>query len=238
MSITMTTRPARPITPTYVDPERYRTTARESGPVPALVLLHGEVSAGVLPAGPGGHVLVPAEVEALCDRYEASAGQRSRGSGNERALGWIPTGGGALVALRITGAGPARFGFPPGGWSSGLAWVRLGLAERFLKRATAHLGGRTVQGTVTLNLPMVRAMVGEAAGALAEAHALIATAPEAPTAAAVRQVHSGLDEAGRICLRLFGAIGFLTDGPGGEVHASELLADTYAPPAPTVREWS
>ena len=73
----------------------------------ALNRLHTELSPGVLPAGAGGYVLVPAEVAAVCDDYETPAGPRSRAGAEQVRLAQIPVGGRELTALRIAGAGPA-----------------------------------------------------------------------------------------------------------------------------------
>jgi hypothetical protein len=209
--------------PAEVDPRRHRLVAYADGPVAALTALAAATSPDVLPVGPGGHALVPAGVDAGCDRHATPAGPRPRAG--ETVLDRITATDGDLVARRVPGGGPD----PDSGaaWTTGVAWIRLGLAERLLARAATHLRGRTVAGTVTLNLPMVRAMVADAAGAIAEARALLDAGPDDT---ALRQAHHALDEAGRTCLHLFGAAGFLADGPGGEVRLSELLADTYPPP--------
>lgn len=237
MSVTTTDPPGGPapaapvtgpaVTPAPADgPERHRKAAYRDGAVSALVLLHGATSPGVLPAGPGGHVFVPRETEATCDRYRTPAGPRPRGVGaDEHRLGRIALGGRELTALRVDGSGPPAGG--PDGWDTGLAWLRLGLAERLVDQVTEHLGGRTVQGTVTLNLPLVRAMLADAVAGTTECRALLRAAPAPGT---LRRVHRSLDETGRSCLHLFGAAGFVTAGPGSEVRVSELLADTYAPP--------
>ncbi|WP_117212767.1 hypothetical protein [Allorhizocola rhizosphaerae] len=205
-----------------VDQQHYRAVAFAHGAAAALTLLHAETSAGVLPAGPGGHVFVPEHIESACDRYETPDGPRARDGAREEPLGGVSAG---LVALRIRGAGPTH----GGAWPSGVAWVRLGLAERLLGQATEHLRHRTVQQTATLNLPLVRAMLADAAGGIAEAAALFAAAPGSP---ALHRIHRSLDEVGRLCLHLFGAVGFLATGPGGDVRASELLADAYTPERP------
>ncbi|WDZ83421.1 hypothetical protein [Micromonospora cathayae] len=200
-----------------VDPRRHRLVAYTDGPAAALTALHAATSPAVLPVGPGGHTLLPADVDATCDRYTTPAGPRPRdGAGPE--LGRI----GDLVARRFPDGGPAG---PD--WTTGVAWIRLGLAERLLNRAAAHLRGRSVAGTTTLNLPMVRGLVADAAAGIAEARALLDTDP---TPLDLTRVHQSLDEVGRTCLHLFGAAGFLADGPGGEARVSELLADTYPPP--------
>lgn len=81
---------------------------------------------------------------------------------------------------------------------------------------------------MTLNLPPVRVLLAGAAAAIAEAHALLTGQPDE---ADLHRVHRVLDEAGRVCLHLFGATGFLTDGPGSEIRVAELLGDTYSPPS-------
>jgi len=212
--------------PTAVDPRRHRLLAYTDGPVAALVALHAAASPAALPVGPGGHVFVPADVDADCDRYTTPAGCRLRAGEHQPLLDRVTAAGGELVARRIHDGGPDPDTGPA--WTVGVAWIRLGLAERLLAKAAAHLRGRTVAGTPTLNLPMVRAMVADAAGAIAEARALLDADP-APDPAALRQAHHALDEAGRTCLHLFGAAGFLAGGPGSEVRVSELLADTYPP---------
>jgi alkylation response protein AidB-like acyl-CoA dehydrogenase len=113
-------------------------------------------------------------------------------------------------------------------WQLGLGWYRLGLADRLLDQAVSYLRGRSANGTNLIDLPLVRASLADAASGTAEAGALLGCDV---TAASLRQAHRTLNEVGRGCLNLFGAAGFLADGPGSEVRASELLADTYAPSA-------
>ncbi|MFH8800939.1 hypothetical protein ACH4F6_15280 [Streptomyces sp. NPDC017936] len=207
-----------------------REAARDHGVARALTLLHAATLPGLLPAGHGGHVLVPAAVEATSPSYDTPDGPRARRSGpHEEHLARLPLpDGDTLVALRIPGAGPGARGAT--GWAHGLVHLRLGLAERALREATGHLRGRSVQGTVMLHLPLVRALVADAACGLAEARALIRE-PDTD-GAALSGAHRALDEAGRVCLHLLGATGFATGGPGDTIRASELLADTYAPPPP------
>ena len=212
--------------------QEIRSAAREHGAGHALTLLHAATLPGVLPAGPGGHVLVPETVEAAGLRYDTSEGPRPRrpGTGEELLARPPLPGGEALVALRIPGAGPG----PDGGaaWAEGLVGLRLGLAERALREATDHLRGRSVQGTVMLHLPLVRALIADAACGLAEARALLSAPGGRPGPAELRRAHQALDESGRVCLHVLGAAGFVTGGTGDLVRASELLADTYAPPPP------
>ena len=194
--------------------------------------MHTDLSPGLLPAGPGGYVLVSAEAAAVCDHYETPDGPRSRAGVEQVRLAQIPVAGRELTALRIAGAGPAGGPDAVSGWQLGLAWYRLGLADRLLSQVVRYLRGRSAAGTVLIDLPLVRAMLADAVSGAAEACALL---DAGVTAASLRQVHRALSEAGRGCLDLFGAAGFLVDGPGSEIRASELLADTYAPPTET--EW-
>jgi hypothetical protein len=209
------------------DPARFRDAALRGSVTAAVTLLHNEVSPGVLPAGPAGHVLVPVTVEAACDRYQTPAGARRRVAPRSGSPPRNPLGAPDLVALRIPGAGPAAGSNGPDAWSIGLGWLRLGVAERLLAEVTAHLRDRDVGGTGMLQLPLVRAALADVAAGIAEARALC---QEVPMSSTLRRLHRTLDEAGRRCLHLFGAAGFLVDGPGVEVRRSELLADVYAPP--------
>lgn len=208
-----------------------------------LTRLHARVSPGVLPAGPGGHVLLPEHLVVSCDRFTTATGPRRRGGPAEEVVGHLRTDAGQdrLLALRVAGAGPAP-GAAGAAWATGLVGVRLAAAEAALHRTTDHLQHRSVQGTTTLGLPMVRALVADAAAAIAEARALADTVAALAPAGAVRagllhRAHRALDESGRTTLHLMGALGFLTDGPGAVLRASELLGDAYAP-APTAGEAS
>lgn len=207
-------------TAVFIDQQHYRAVAYTHGAAAALTLLHAETSPGVLPAGPGGHVFVPEHIEAGCDRYETPVGARARDGTREERL----DGPDGLAVLRIRGAGPSG-----GGWPSGVGWIRLGLSERLLGQATEHLRGRTVQDTTTLNLPLVRAMLADAAGGIAEAAAMFAASGDSSALQRLQRIHRSLDEVGRLCLHMFGAAGFLATGPGGDVRVSELLADAYQP---------
>jgi len=228
--------PVAPVAP--ADVAGLRAVARDAGVVAAVTLLHTGLGGAVLPAGPGGHVFVPTDVMRRCDAYGTPDGPRTwpRAGAGERWLADVPLGPDTMIALHVPGAGPGAgpgsgpdgAGRTPDGWSLGLGWVRLGLADRFLARAAEHLRGRKVQDTVTLNLPPVRVLLANAAAGIVEAHVLLTGRPDE---ADLRRVHRVLDEAGRVCLHLFGATGFLADGPGSEVRVAELLGDAYAPPS-------
>ncbi|WIN00190.1 hypothetical protein ACTOB_003884 [Actinoplanes oblitus] len=195
---------------TLADPRTYGRVAHTDGPCAALTRLWAATGPETLPTGPGGHTLLPATA------YPDGPGRS--------VLARVSTDDGELIACRV----PDGAGTPAGiDWAAGIAAIRLGLAQRLLDRVARHLRGRSVAGTVTLNLPMVRGILADAAAGLAEASALIGPAPDADGLA---RAHRALDETGRACLHLFGAAGLLADGPAGLVRVSELLADTYPPP--------
>jgi len=207
-----------PVTLSAPASSAYRLLAYTDGAVAALAALHAETNPGILPVGPGGHTFLPSLV------YATSDGPRP----GQKVLDRIVAEDGEWIAWHVPGGGPDPDTGPA--WTTGIAWIRLGLTERLLERAAAHLRGRTVAGVVTLNLPMVRGIVADAAAGIAEARALLDTDAETETGTGPHRVHLALDEAGRSCLHLFGAAGLIADGPGSAVRVSELLADTYPPP--------
>ncbi|MEU6024681.1 hypothetical protein [Micromonospora sp. NPDC047134] len=206
------------------DLARYHRLAYTAGVVTALGALQAETSPGIVPVGPGGHTLLPAAVYAASDRYATPQGPRPQPYG-QTVLDRVVTGDGELIAWRVPGGGPDPD--TATAWTAGIAWIRLGLTTRLLEQAAEHLRGRTVGGVLTLHLQMVRGILAEAAAGIAEARALLNTDGYGTD---LHRVHRALDESGRNCLHLFGAAGFLTDGPGGDLHVSELLAETYPPP--------
>ena len=226
-----TTRPDRGGQPGGRPARSYRAAARLHGAVAALNRLHTDLSPGLLPAGPAATCSCRPRLP-RCATTTRPPTVRGAGPGWSRC-GWPRSRWPAeLTALRIAGAGPAGGPDAVSGWQLGLAWYRLGLADRLLSQVVRYLRGRSTAGTVLIDLPLVRAMLADAVSGAAEACALL---DAGVTAASLRQVHRALSEAGRGCLDLFGAAGFLVDGPGSEIRASELLADTYAPPTET--EW-
>jgi hypothetical protein len=99
-----------------------RATARDAGVVTAVTHLHTEVCGATLPAGPGGHIFVPATVIDRCDRYGTPHGPRPRAGAGERWLADVPLGQDTMVALHVPGAGPSGTHRRPDRWSLGLGW--------------------------------------------------------------------------------------------------------------------
>jgi hypothetical protein len=90
-----------------------------------------------------------------------------------------------------------------------------------------HLTERTSKGAPLLEQQLVQGAIADVALALSEAASLL----DLPfTAARLWQVHLRLVSAGRTLLKLFGAAGFLVDGPGGVLYLTELLGNVYLHP--------
>jgi hypothetical protein len=96
-----------------------------------------------------------------------------------------------------------------------------------LDAALGHLTERTSKGAPLLEHELVRGAIADVALALSEAESLLDLPP---TAARRWRVHLRLVSAGRTLLKLFGAAGFLADGPGGVLYLAELTGNVYLHP--------
>jgi hypothetical protein len=90
-----------------------------------------------------------------------------------------------------------------------------------------HLTQRTSKGVPLLEHELVRGAIADVALALSEAASLLDLPP---AGARLWRVHLRLVSAGRTLLKLFGASGFLTDGPGGVLYLTELMGNVYLHP--------
>lgn len=110
----------------------------------------------------------------------------------------------------------------------GLLHAHLRTLLRLLDHTVAHLGGRTSAGSSLLSKQLVQGIVADTAIELGEtATVLDGTQPESVHAWAV---HQRLVSTGRRLLRLLGASGFLSDGPGAELYLAELAGNVYLHP--------
>jgi hypothetical protein len=202
--------------------EQCRPLAHADGPAVAMAALLSAVCPDVLPCGPGGHAFVPATAASSC-RHAWLGGAVVERAGHD-VLTTVDVEGETFVGVRCT-PGPAAQVDPPAhdAWLGGLAWLRLGLAERHLAAAMAHLARRTANERPLLHLGMVRGMVADAVTEAQEACAVL----ESDAADMLAYVHDRITVADRTALHLLGASGFVADGPGQEAYVSELLADTY-----------
>jgi hypothetical protein len=99
----------------------------------------------------------------------------------------------------------------------------------------AHLDGRTSAGTTLLAKQLIQGQLADIALLLTEEEAVpaerLATDREARWRA-----HRRLVDAGRRLLRLFGAAGFLGDGPAADLHLIEVAGNVYLHPGPAPDE--
>lgn len=207
-----------------------RSAARRHGFAAGLRRLGEALPDDVLPCGPGGHAVVDA------DRYDRAGWIRLGGTvvrrDRSRETRLAAAGLDAdLVALRhpidssVAGADPW--------WSAGLAWPRLGQSEALLQACLTYLANRHSGGVRLLDLPVVQGDVATAQVALVELDGLL---PDLPGPAddrtedrELRLLHRRVTAADRALLRLHGAHGFLSDGPGRQAQVSELTAHVYVP---------
>lgn len=176
-------------------------------------LLRAEYSGGLV-VGPGGHAILPEPID------HPVAG----GNGMEVLDVAVP----GLVALRV--GSPAR---PDRGWATALAGLRLGLSYALLDQALAYLGARRVAGGPLLGQQLVKGDVADVVLAQLEIQAALdVVGPDLLSWPAAVDLHRQITGSDRRLLRLFGASGYLADGPGTTAYTSELLADVYIGPDP------
>jgi alkylation response protein AidB-like acyl-CoA dehydrogenase len=187
---------------------RLARTARAGGAAGALRALYARTAPRTPVVGPGGHAVVPEEMHT---------------GGTDVALPWLA--GSGLRAVRGLGTSTVD---EHAGWLADLAWLRLGVCEGLLDATVAYLRDRGL-----LRHQLVRGSLADALAALLAVRAALdeaepVDAAGAPAArAAVVDLHGQLTTAGRVTLRLHGATGYTTAGPGRDTHASELIADGY-----------
>ncbi|MEV6104997.1 hypothetical protein AB0M28_09805 [Streptomyces sp. NPDC051940] len=180
---------------------RVRALARDTGPAAALAELHSALGAGW---GPGGHTLLPRSAPDPSDAVLLLT--LAVDSGDVGV--WLDE------RERDGDAGP---------WSLGVAWIRVGLAERLLRLATAYVSGRKRGSQPLSSVSAVGVMIGDAAGNLAEANLLLEHDGEAGLPRAITAVA----DAQRTSLRMLGASGFLDEEPGRLGRAIDLLGDIF-----------
>ncbi|MEU9359834.1 hypothetical protein AB0D35_17230 [Streptomyces sp. NPDC048301] len=192
------------------DWEAVHRAARDDGLAPALTTLLESVGGDRLPRGPRGHGLYP-------------AGTALPAGAVRLATAELP--GGTVVMARHREAGAdqgeaAAFGL-------GLVWLRLGLSERLREDVVAYLQDRTLgDGNPLLQQQLLKSAVAEA---LLEHLEVRAVVEDAAPGALPREVLGDLQErltvADRAQVRLLGASGYLSTGPGQVAYVSELLAE-------------
>ncbi|MFH8293592.1 hypothetical protein [Streptomyces sp. NPDC018059] len=217
-----------------------RVNARADGLVPALTLLARALSPGVPPRGPRGHAVLPKELLDEFAAMEDSRDARSASEDEEPLPGLAVLRPGAGSQEPRPGAGPA-----PLDWNASLAWLRLGMSERLRDDCIAYLAARQVEGVSLLMQQMVKGALAdvliehlEIEGVLDDLAEDAATddtplGPRLPVDEhTLTRIQAQITRTDRALLRLLGAHGFTSAGPGTAAHASELLADVYCGPRP------
>jgi hypothetical protein len=176
--------------------------------------------------GPRGHGLRPTTAAG-----DAAAGADVATAGGDVAAGADVAAAGGDVVAAGTGWRPLRAAGAdnrPTGWVPALTWLRLGLSEWLLARAVEFLNGRMSGGVPLIQQQLVRGSLAEVVIAQREVLGVLDAQPPGPMAVPLAtHLHAELTSADRTALRLFGASGFLVDGPGQVAYLSELLADAY-----------
>ncbi|MEU4746124.1 hypothetical protein AB0G02_37465, partial [Actinosynnema sp. NPDC023658] len=224
---------------------------------PALTVLGSLVAPGALPAGPGGHAVVPQEVAASAGRVWVDGTLVDRSSLDESTVDTIDLPGGAVVLLRTRGTrsgevGPDMYGngvldprlreADPGetstvpadrrsAWALGLVWLRLGLSEALRETCMRYLNGRRTGSTTLLQQQMVKSTVADGLIEHLEVRAVLTGmgAGDLP-GVILAHLHARITAADRWLVNLLGASGYLVGGPGQVAHVSELLAEAYVRP--------
>ncbi|MFY1693132.1 acyl-CoA dehydrogenase family protein [Plantactinospora sp. WMMB782] len=114
-------------------------------------------------------------------------------------------------------------------FATGLLDLHRAVLRRAFDQAVHHLGERSSEGASLLARQLVQAQLADIAMALREDEAM---PPErrCGDAAARWRTHQRLVRLGRTVLYLFGAAGFLLDGPAGELYLAEVTGNLYLHP--------
>ena len=107
-----------------------------------------------------------------------------------------------------------------------LAAVRLGLVRSVLDQVVEHLSGR-----LSGDEPLIRKQLitGAIADIMAGIEMLRVYTQTQGGPAALADIHTQLDGLGWEVLKLYGAAGYLADGPGRALYVSSLVAGTWVP---------
>jgi hypothetical protein len=209
---------------------RCHRTARQDGLAAALTALRSAVLPGLLPCGPGGHAVVPQEIAAGSAKVWLDGVVVDRNVGAESTVDTVELPGGAVVLLRHEVL-PGAAGGDRDAWALGLVWLRLGLSEELRETAMRYLNGRRTGSSTLLQQQMVKSTVADGLIEHLEVRAVLTgAAPGDLPESSLNHLHEQVTRADRALVRLLGASGYLTGGPGQVAHLSELLAEAYVRP--------
>lgn len=203
-------------------------TARSEGAGAALAALHRSAGPHTLVHGPAGHAVAPAALVAVATRTGCPGALAPRRPAAERELTSPLLAALGLAALHIdTESAPAPAPTCTD-WDTDVVRIRLGLTRRLLDATFDHLDGRAFGDTPLLRQPVVKTALAAAGISLLEVESTL-TGGRTPDQAGIRQLHDTLTATDRSLVKLLGAWGLMTDGPGRTAYESQILADAYAP---------
>ncbi|WP_422769926.1 hypothetical protein ACN28C_24795 [Plantactinospora sp. WMMC1484] len=114
-------------------------------------------------------------------------------------------------------------------FATGLLDLHRAVLRRAFDEAVRHLGERSSERASLLARQLVQAQLADIAMALREDEAMPPERRSADVAARWR-AHQRLVRLGRTVLYLFGAAGFLLDGPAGDLYLAEVTGNLYLHP--------
>ena len=177
---------------------------------PAMLdALHVRSSRDRLVASPTGHVL--ASRERLPD---------------------APDGALPRLGVAVVDAGPdTTFGEGRAAdrFATGLLELHRELLRQVLAAAIRHLEGRSSAGSSLLSMQLVEGQLADIAMAINADEAVPAGTRDEDRYSRWRS-HLRLVAAGRLLVTLFGASGFLADGPGADLDLAEVIGNVYLHP--------
>lgn len=136
------------------------------------------------------------------------------------------------LGLAVAEAGPDS-AFGEGRAADRFATELLGIHRELLRRVLAqaieHLQGRTSAGSTLLAMQLVEGQLAEIAMALNAEEAVPADRRYADRQSRWR-AHLRMVAIGRRLVRMFGASGFLADGPGADLYLAEVTGNAYLHP--------
>lgn len=141
---------------------------------------------------------------------------------------------GALPRLGVTvvDAGPdTAFGEGRAAdrFATGLLEIHRDLLRHLLAHAIRHLEGRNSAGSSLLSMQMVEGQLADIAMAV-NADEAVPTGMRDEDRRSRWRSHLRLVAAGRQLVTLFGASGFLADGPGADLYLAEVTGNVYLHP--------
>jgi hypothetical protein len=204
--------------------------ARTEGLPAALTVLVNDILPGLLPCGPSGHAVVPAEIHAWATGVWLNGTARERRRTNETTLATAELRGGDVVLVAYAANGEAAEDDRRDAWTHGLVWLRLGLSEALRADCLTYLAARRAGDSTLLQQQLVKGILADALVEHLEVRAVLTgTHPGELDAGTMQRLHDQLTTADRALVKLLGASSLLQGGPGATADVSELLAEVYLP---------